>query len=112
MAHQDAKGTARELTVHDSPSQNGISERGMRTHTEHAHALLLASSLPRFLWGEAMLHCTWIQNQSSFRALGGKTPYEAKYNKKPHLAGIQEFGAAAYVKDLKAGKLNPHTVKG
>ena len=28
-------------------------------------------------------------------------------NKKvPNLAGIQEFGAAAYVKDLKAGKLD------
>ena len=29
-----------------------------------------------------------------------------KTNKKPHLAGIQEFGAAPYVKDLKAGKLD------
>ena len=29
-----------------------------------------------------------------------------KTNKKPHLAGIQEFGAATYVKDLKAGKLD------
>ena len=29
-----------------------------------------------------------------------------KNNKKPHLAGIQEFGAAAYMKDLKAGKLD------
>ena len=28
------------------------------------------------------------------------------HNKKPHLAGIQEFGAVAYVKDLKAGKLD------
>ena len=26
--------------------------------------------------------------------------------KKPHLAGIQEFGVAAYVKHLKAGKLD------
>jgi hypothetical protein len=29
-----------------------------------------------------------------------------KHKKKPNLAGIQEFGAAAYVKDLKAGKLD------
>jgi hypothetical protein len=27
--HQDMKGTHRQLTVHDSPSQNGRSERGM-----------------------------------------------------------------------------------
>ena len=29
-----------------------------------------------------------------------------KHKKKPHLAGIREFGVAAYVKDLKAGKLD------
>ena len=27
--HQDEKGTIRELTVHDSPHQNGTAERGM-----------------------------------------------------------------------------------
>jgi hypothetical protein len=27
--------------------------------------------------------------------------------KKPHLAGIQEFGAAMYIKDINAGKLDP-----
>ena len=29
-----------------------------------------------------------------------------KHKKVPNLAGIHEFGAAAYVKDLKAGKLD------
>jgi len=105
-AHQDQKGTVRELTVHDSPPQNGVSERGMRTRAERARALLLASGLPRFLWAEAMKHVTWIQNRSASRALKNKTPYEMKFKKKPNLAGIQEFGAAAYVKDLTAGKLD------
>ena len=27
--HQDMKGTVREYTVHDSPPQNGVAERGM-----------------------------------------------------------------------------------
>ena len=40
------------------------------------------------------------------RALNGKTPFEMKLGRKPNLANIQEFGAAAYVKDLKAGKLD------
>src|ERR1700720_3763562 len=38
--------------------------------------------------------------------LDGKTPYEMKHKKNPHLGGIHEFGAAAYVKDLKAKKLD------
>ena len=29
-----------------------------------------------------------------------------KHKKAPNLTGIHEFGAAAYVKDLKAGKLD------
>ena len=53
-----------------------------------------------------MKHATWLQNCSPASALDGKTPYEMVHNKKPHLAGIQEFGAAAYVNDLKAGKLD------
>jgi hypothetical protein len=44
--HQDQKGTVRELIVHDSPPQNGVAERGMRTQAERARALLLSSGLP------------------------------------------------------------------
>jgi len=35
-SHQDQKGTVREFTVHDSPPQNGVAERGMRTQAERA----------------------------------------------------------------------------
>ena len=104
--HQDMRGTKRELTVHDSPQQNGVAECGMRTRAERARALLLASGLPRFLWEEAMKHAMWLQNCTPAHAIDGKTPYEMQHKKKPHLAGIQEFGVTAYVKDLKAGKLD------
>ena len=106
IQHQDARGTLRELTVHDSPPQNGVAERGMRTRAELARALLISSGLPRFLWEEAMKHMEWLKARSPHQALDGKTPYEMKHKKKPHLGGIHEFGAAAYVKDLKAGKLD------
>ena len=59
-----------------------------------------------------MRHTTWLQNRSPARALDGKTPYEMVKNKKPHLGGIQEFGVAAYMKDLKAGKLDAHAQLG
>ena len=42
--HQDMGGAKHELTVHDSPQQNGVAKHGMRTHPEHT--LLLASGLP------------------------------------------------------------------
>ena len=74
--HQNQRGTVREFTVHDSPQQNGVAERGMCTRAEQARALLLVSGLPHFLWEEAMQHATWLQNRLPAQALDGKTPYE------------------------------------
>lgn len=59
-----------------------------------------------------MRHVTWLQNRTPARALDGKTPYEMRYNKKPNLMGIQEFGVAAYVKNFAAGKLDAHAQLG
>ena len=53
-----------------------------------------------------MKHSTWLQNRTPACAIKGKIPYKMKHKKKPHLTGIQEFSSAAYVKDLKAGKLD------
>ena len=104
--HQNQKGTVRELPVHDSPPQNGVSKRGMQTRAEQAQALLISSGLPRFLWEEAMNYSNWLQNHTPACANKGKTLYKLRHKKKPNLAGIQEFSVTAYVKDLKAGKLD------
>ena len=59
-----------------------------------------------------MRHTTWLQNRTPARALDGKTPYKMKHKTKPYLGGIQEFGVAAYVKDMKAGKLDARAQQG
>jgi hypothetical protein len=59
-----------------------------------------------------MKHVEWLKMRSPHSALDGKTPYKMKHKKKPHLGGIHKFGAAAYVKDLKAGKLDSHAQLG
>jgi hypothetical protein len=59
-----------------------------------------------------MKHSAWLQDCTPARALKGKTPYKMGHNKKPHLASIQEFGAAAFIKDLAAGKLDARAKKG
>ena len=53
-----------------------------------------------------MNHSTWLQNRSPAHATGGKTPYEMRHKHVPNLASIQEFSVAAYVKDLKARRLD------
>ena len=78
----------------------------MQTQAELTRALLIASGLPRFLWEEVMKHIAWIKNRSPHSALDGKSPYKMKHKKVPHLGDIHEFGTVAYVKDLKARKLD------
>jgi len=59
-----------------------------------------------------MKHVEWVKEKSPHNALDGKTPYKMKHDKKPYLACIHEFSAAAYVKDLKARKLDEHAQLG
>ena len=47
--------------------------------------------------------CTSVRQQNSLQNNAQREPY---------LRGIQEFGAAAYIKDLKAGKLDAHVQLG
>jgi hypothetical protein len=71
----------------------------------------MLSRLLQFLWEEAIKHLAWLQDQMLAHALNRKTSYEMDHNKKPHLACIQEFGAAAHVKDLTARKLDTRAKK-
>jgi transposase InsO family protein len=78
--HLAQAGTVRNLTVHDMPEHNGIAERLNRTLLEKVRAILHASQLPKFLWGEAVKHAVYLKNRTSTKALDGKTPYEAPEN--------------------------------
>ena len=59
-----------------------------------------------------MKHIMWLQVCTPVHAIDGKILYKVQHKKKPHLVGIQEFRAAVYIKDLKAGKLNGCTKVG
>ena len=104
--HLQAKGIIRELTVHDTPEQNGVSERLNRTILEHARAMLMTANLPRILWGEAMKHAIWLKNRSPSKAIALHTPYFLVYGSIPDLHDLPQFGQSTYVKDLTAGELD------
>ena len=60
-----SKGTERRVTVHDTPEHNGVVKRLNRTLVERVHAMMHASSMPKSLWGEAVMHATWVKNHTS-----------------------------------------------
>src|ERR1700722_2161487 len=55
-AHLAVKGTERRLTTHDTPEHNGIGKTLNRRLLKKVCAMLHQSHLPKFLWGEAILH--------------------------------------------------------
>ncbi|GBE86172.1 hypothetical protein SCP_0900490 [Sparassis crispa] len=110
--HLTTHGTVSRLTVHDTPQHNGLAERINRTLPEHARAMLIAAKLPKNLWGEAMMHATWLKNRTSTRALDGKTPFEVRYGHLPDLGDLHEFGAKVWVRIENAGKLDSKAREG
>ena len=102
-----AQGTQRILTTHDTPEYNGVSERLNRTLLERTRAILHASGLPKFLWGEAINHIVWLKNRTTSKALpSGKTPYELVYGRKPDLSNLKEWGTPVWVHNASGTKLD------
>jgi hypothetical protein len=53
--------------------------------------MLYHSGLPKFPWGEAILHAAWLKNRTSTRALKNLTTFEALSGKKPNLSKFPEW---------------------
>ena len=69
--------------------------------------MLLASNLPKNLWGYAILNANYIKNHMHTRALPDKTPYKVVHQKKPNLRETYEWGRDVYVKITQHDKLQP-----
>ncbi|CAG5136912.1 uncharacterized protein ALTATR162_LOCUS6 [Alternaria atra] len=65
--------------------------------------------MPNRLWAEALNAAVYLYNRTPHSSIGFKTPYEAKYGRKPDVSNIRIWGSLAYRKELKEfiGKLDP-----
>ena len=75
-------------------------------------AILLESGLSSTWWGEAVQAVYYIYNRTPHTGLlRNLTPYEARFDKKPNLSTIKQWGSRAYRKELseKLKKLNLRT---
>ena len=106
------KGTQQKLNVHDTPQHAGVAERRNRTIGERIWALLHASGLPRFLWGEAARHAVWLLNRTTTKAVDGMTPFEAAFGKKPDLKKVREWGEKVFVRIEGGTKLGGRVREG
>jgi transposase InsO family protein len=96
------RGTVRQLTVHNSPQQNGVAERLNHTLVEHARAMLIGKDMPMFLCAEAIQYAAWLKNRFPSCAIPGYTLHTLIYKTKPNLANAHEFGSKVYVHTVRA----------
>ncbi len=110
--HLKSAGTVRRLTVHDMPQLNGVAERLNCTLMERVHVFSHSTGLPKFLWGEAIRHTTWLHNRTATHALDGLTPYQALFGSPPDMSGICNWGSIVWVHDDTKYKLDPRAREG
>ena len=110
--HLKVKGTEQKLTTYDMPEHNGVAKRLNCTLVECVCTVLHVSGLPKFLWGEVLLHTVWVKNRSATRVLDGKTLYKMLYGKKPYLGDLPIWGAKCWILDHSGSKLDDCACEG
>ena len=106
-------GIEASYTMPGTPEQNGIAERRNRTLMDMVRCMLAHSSLPDFLWGDALRTAAYILNQVPSKSVP-KTPYELLNGKRPTLKHFHVWGCKAEVKPYNPStkKLDSRTISG
>jgi hypothetical protein len=113
MSYCADEGVQRQYSASYSPQQNGVVERRNQTVAGMARALLKQRGMPTVFWGEAVVTAVYILNRSPTKALNGRTPYEAWYERKPAVSHLRVFGCLAFGKELgHIGKLDDRSTPG
>lgn len=94
----EASGIQQHLTAPYTPQQNEVVERGNRTILEITRSILKHTSIPNYLWGEAIRHATYLINRVATRTLKYQTPYEVFKGRKPSVKHLRVFGCIRYAK--------------
>jgi hypothetical protein len=99
------QGTERQLTMHDTPQHNSITELLNHRLVEHIHALLHSAGLLKILWAEVLHFVIWVKNRTLTRVLGNTTPFEKLTGNKPNISGVPEWGQRVWVHTVANSKL-------
>jgi hypothetical protein len=112
-AHIVRKGTLCKPMVHNTLEHNGIAERTNYTIFNMVRTFLVASGLPKWLWGEALQHAVHVYQRSAHSALSGKLPYEVRFGTAPDVSRLWPWGSVVYVHQDAGGrsKLEPHALE-
>nr|XP_009621429.1 uncharacterized protein LOC104113050 [Nicotiana tomentosiformis]XP_016510976.1 PREDICTED: uncharacterized protein LOC107828215 [Nicotiana tabacum] len=99
-------GIAHQRTCAYTPQQNGIAERKYKHILEVTRAIRFQAHIPIKFWGNYVFAAMYLINRMPFPVIGGVSPYERLYAKKPDLGHLRVIGCLCYAKQIhKADKL-------
>ncbi|KAJ9535612.1 hypothetical protein OSB04_un001252 [Centaurea solstitialis] len=96
-------GIVNQFTMPGTPQQNGVDERRNRTLMDMVRSMLANTSLPQFLWTEALKTAVHILNRVPSKTIP-KTPYEIWTGRKPSLRYMKVWGCPAEAKSTTLTK--------
>ncbi|KAL0560758.1 hypothetical protein IC582_001171 [Cucumis melo] len=85
-----SKGIVHQNSCAYTLQQNGVAERKNRHLLEVAHSLMLSTSLPSYLWGDAILIAIHLINRMPSRILHLQTPLECLKESYPSTRLVSE----------------------
>jgi len=100
-----SRGTAQQFTASHVSAHNGQVERLHRTLANKARAMRLQATLPPNRWDELMITARYLSVRTPSKSVGGRTPFEQYYNRRPSLSHLREIGSRTFV--LIQNKHNP-----
>uniref|UniRef100_A0A2N9HFT4 Integrase catalytic domain-containing protein n=1 Tax=Fagus sylvatica TaxID=28930 RepID=A0A2N9HFT4_FAGSY len=84
-------GKAYNLTISNTPQQNGVAERRNRTLLDMVRSMMAQANLPISFWGDALLTATYILNRVPSQSVSS-TPYESLERRKAQFRSIYALG--------------------
>ena len=104
-----SKGIVHQNSFAYTPQQNGVAEQKNRHLLEVACSLMLSTSLPSYLWGDAIFTAAHLTNRMSSRILHLQTPLDCLKESYPSTHLVSEvphgvFGCTAYVHNFGPNK--------
>ena len=111
-SHLERQGILQQLTVHDTSEHNGIAECVHLTIFNGVRTVLLASDLPKWLWGYTLNYIVYVYNRTPRKPLNMKSPFECRFNVQPDVSNLHEWGTRVYIMTPSQSKLDARAVEG
>lgn len=113
-AYLDTNGIEHTYTTRNHPQHNGKIERLNQTLINLARSMLTECKAPIQLWGDAIIHASYVYNHTPLKVIGMLTPIQKLTGQQPDLSKIKVFGCNAFyaLPDTQRSKFQPTFTRG